>query len=757
MIYALFKKTYQKRGIKMHTRATWFHKRSFATFFKACIFSPTLLFGGGVLAQTNPIPPSPQFPGSLKDTAVPPVPGIEKYIRDKKAAIALGKALFWDQNTGSDGMACASCHFQAGADNRLKNQLNPKGNGIFDRPSVSAGWGPNYTLTAADFPLHRLSDLLDRNSTITSTTDDVVGSSGTQSGSAMNLLPKVGIACSNRPADDLFHVDRKLTRLTTGRNAPTVINAVFNFRNFWDGRANNVFNGSSPFGSRDMDAGVFEQQADGSELFVKVNLINSSLASQAVGPALNTVEMTCTLEGFKQLGRKLSSLRPLMNQTVAADDSVLASYRYPTGAGLSATYGSLVKKAFDPKYWGSKKRDADGYTQFERNFSLFWGLAIQAYESTLVSDDTPWDRFVGSKMLGIPKDSTALTSLGDPDDFNKPSARRGLDVFMGKGKCIACHKGAEFTNAATRLQPENKEQGLVERMRMKNENIALYDNGFYNIGVRPTADDLGVGGTDPFNNPLSWTRQYANAGFPRADVSIQPDKFQINPCTFEVLVNSFDCSQPPAPGSRVAVDGAFKTPTLRNVALTAPYFHDGGQSTLEQVVEFYNRGGNHRGQGDDDTTGFGQNGSNIAPDITVLGMTAQEQADLVAFMRYALTDRRVACEMEPFDHPSLKLINGHLGDELTVQEKNGSGMAEDDTVILPATGRNGLPAAGKPCYLNDKSEQLSSINLPASGNNRMFADQSEFPPLAILGLAFLSAPTGLVALARRRNRMQKPK
>ena len=46
---------------------------------------------------------------------------------------------------------------------------------------------------------------------------------------------------------------------------------------------------------------------------------------------------------------------------------------------------------------------------------------------------------------------------------------------------------------------------------------------------------------------------------------------------------------------RVAVDGAFKTPTVRNVGLTAPYFHNGGYKNLEELVEFYNRGGNRRG------------------------------------------------------------------------------------------------------------------------------------------------------------------
>ena len=678
-------------------------------------------------------------PGSLKDVSVPPVPGIGIYIRDNNAAIALGKALFWDRNAGSDGMSCASCHFRAGADSRIKNQLNPKANGVFDKPFSSSSWGPNYTLTAADFPLHRVSDVLDRNSRIISTTDDVVGSAGTQSGTEMNLLPKVGVACNSRPAGDVFHVGTSMTRLTTGRNAPTVVNAVFNFRNFWDGRANNIFNGVNPFGPRDPSARVFEKQADGSELPVAVNLINSSLASQAVGPALNDVEMTCVLKGFKELGRKLYSIRPLRDQNVAVDDSVLAAYRYPTGAGISVIYSALVKKAFNPNYWTSTKLDANGYTQFERNFSLFWGLAIQAYESTLISDETPWDKFVGSKTRNVPGDATALTSLGDPKDFSKVSPLRGFDLFMGKGNCIACHKGAEFTGAATRLLSENQEGGLVERMRMGDNQIAFYDNGFYNIGVRPTADDLGIGGIDAFDNPLSWTRQYANAGFPAFGISITPDKFQVNPCRFEILVNSQDCSQPPAQGSRLAVDGAFKTPTLRNVALTAPYFHNGGKGTLEQVVEFYNRGGDRRGEDGNDTTGFGANGSNLDADIKVLGLTREEQADLVSFLRYALTDSRVACEMAPFDHPSLVIFNGHRGNELMVTATTVAGKADDAPLNLPATGKNGLRAIGQPCLTNDKGE-LVAVSLPPNVSNVAIAEATNFSAFAFLGLTLLAVP-----------------
>ena len=69
--------------------------------------------------------------------------------------------------------------------------------------------------------------------------------------------------------------------------------------------------------------------------------------------------------------------------------------------------------------------------------------------------------------------------------------------------------------------------------------------------------------------------------------------------------------------------GAFKTPTLRNVAMTPPYMHDGSQETLAEVVEWYNKGG-HKNQW-------------LSDKMKPLNLTDQEKTDLVAFMVEGLT------------------------------------------------------------------------------------------------------------------------
>lgn len=125
------------------------------------------------------------------------------------------------------------------------------------------------------------------------------------------------------------------------------------------------------------------------------------------------------------------------------------------------------------------------------------------------------------------------------------------------------------------------------------------------------------------------------------------------------------------------VDGAFKTPTLRNVELTGPYFHNGGTATLKQVVEFYNRGGNYKNP-------------ELGPDITPLGLTDDELSALTAFLML-LANPRVESEAAPFDHPQLFIPNGHPGNETRTQ---GGECGQADLALPSGSNFRRTAAAG---------------------------------------------------------------
>ena len=622
-------------------------------------------------------------PGSLSLKSAP-VPGpspeaLAEFVRDKDAAIALGKALFWDTRVGSDNKtACASCHFAAGADNRSKNQVDP---GLLRRfPNLvdanpdhtfQLGGAPNYTLRAADFPFTRHADINDASSMIADI-NDVASSQGVFTGTFRDIAgkAKAGVDVCDVVSDavfnhgDGFNINGVNTRRVEPRNTPTVINAVYNFRNFWDGRANNVFNGVDPFGLRNPSPLVWKQE-NGVLREIAVALESSSLASQASGPPLSGTEMSCRGRSFAKLGQKMLGMKILAGQSISTSDSVLG-----TIAVDRPSYGTLVRTAFQPAYWQSpsivrftKERaqkiasmdlpekdkhpfglvtDVD-VSQMEANFSLFFSLAVQLYEATLIANDTPFDQQAEGK--------STLT----------PQQLAGFAIFQGKGHCINCHGGAELTNASFRSVINKR----LEKMVMGNGSIKTYDNGFYNIGVRPTADDIGVGGTDGFGNPLSESMMFATG-------------------RSSLLGNNFDPAKyAPTTPANVNAAGAFKVPSLRNIELTGPYFHNGGKATLMQVVDFYNRGGDFADV----------NRPNLDPDIEPLHLADTEKENLVAFL-LSLTDERVRYERAPFDHPSICLPHGHPGNTTSITN-NGLGEATDINPLL-CINEVGASGAGVP-------------------------------------------------------------
>ncbi len=171
-----------------------------------------------------------------------------------------------------------------------------------------------------------------------------------------------------------------------------------------------------------------------------------------------------------------------------------------------------------------------------------------------------------------------------------------------------------------------------------------------------------MGGSNPAGVPLSFARRdFLGLAIPEL-ATIQ------NPLP------------PIGPADVLAVDGSFKAPSLRNVELTGPYMHNGGMLTLDQVVEFYTRGGDFHEA----------NAANLDARIAGVGRlvgSPTNRANVVAFLK-TLTDDRVRFESAPFDHPQLFIPNGHPGDAAAVTN-DGTGKATDTLVEVPASGAAG--------------------------------------------------------------------
>ncbi|HEY3396072.1 MAG TPA: cytochrome c peroxidase [Armatimonadota bacterium] len=171
-----------------------------------------------------------------------------------------------------------------------------------------------------------------------------------------------------------------------------------------------------------------------------------------------------------------------------------------------------------------------GYvTQFQEVFGEAPSLelvakAIASFERTIVSTNSAYDKYL----------------QGD-DEALSPAARRGMDLFNGKGHCTPCHSGPLFS-----------------------------DQQFHNLGIG-----------------------YQDGKF--ADVG----RFAVS--------------------NRLPDTGAFRTPSLRSVALTAPYLHDGSAATLLEVIELYDRGSIQNPY--------------LDPLMEPLNLTRREKLDLVAFLQ----------------------------------------------------------------------------------------------------------------------------
>lgn len=202
----------------------------------------------------------------------------------------------------------------------------------------------------------------------------------------------------------------------------------------------------------------------------------------------------------------------------------------------------------------------------DRSYSNL-GKAIEAYERELTVGTSPFDRYVSALRAHDVAGESAIS----------PAAKRGLKLFVGRANCELCHSGSDFT-----------------------------DGQFHNLGLpllrgempdRGRADGIRLVRADEFNG----TGRFSDDPHGQAH-----DRLAFLP----------------APQSQL---GAFKTPSLRNVARIAPYMHDGRFASLKDVMKFYAEGASaSKGR----LVGKREPTVNLIPHLS-----ARQQSDLIAFLR----------------------------------------------------------------------------------------------------------------------------
>ena len=201
------------------------------------------------------------------------------------------------------------------------------------------------------------------------------------------------------------------------------------------------------------------------------------------------------------------------------------------------------------------------------------GKALAAFERKLVSRRSAFDVFVEGVREGDAQKLGALDA----------SALRGAKLFTGKGRCHLCHDGPAFSDLEFHDNRVRPQEGDLDLARFRGIQLVQ---------------------ADPFNGAGAYSDAPDDAA--RAKLALVQTEHNV---------------------------GTWKTPSLRNVALTPPYMHEGQIATLADVVEFYSTlRGAHPGM---------KGGERL---IQPLNLTSEEKQDLVRFLE-SLTDVALAPEL----------------------------------------------------------------------------------------------------------------
>lgn len=529
-------------------------------------------------------------------------------------------------------------------------------------------------------------------------------------------------------ASNMFGVGDAVTRQVTRRNSPSAINSVFHDRQFHDARAESTFNGFSIFG--DFDKRMILKKAmldsDGKLLSyhpVSVALVNASLASQAVGPVVNDVEMSFAGRTFHDIATRLLYTQPLASQITDTSDSLLRRYVRqeiiqkpdeaaccttlaglydPSRPGSKLTYRDWIKKAFRKEWWENSKPLSqnqalvDRLEYSEKHFVEV--LSTYTLQPELLKDISS---ILANQELRYPAERVLMTLDAKlhgytlvrnafADAFKERMIANGVPHGVGVNDAVRPLLGnRRFYFDQERIPDIEALVGplLIELMGIPDKR----PTSFFPALVFP-------GAGKPDRKPMiTWTGTRPPLEF---EPSPKPGEDPVDPNAFyDQGYYNLGISEPRYDWGVWAYSGSEDSISIAQVQRllietpladlqAQPYMHNGRHVSLRQVIEFYSFDNpdlipadpvsnpdlhpemgrlplNHDGQIDQ-----GDGKANLVQ---------IQDAESLLFFLLCLTDQRVEYEKAPFDHPSITLVNGF----------SNSSIHSENAIEIAPVGANG--------------------------------------------------------------------
>lgn len=324
------------------------------------------------------------------------------------------------------------------------------------------------------------------------------------------------------------------------KNSPTIVNTYLNSWFFWDGRADSLAAQALKPIEDPREHGIsrlrvvkrlkdrYLQEYEEAFGSFPANLMGPLPEDGLPPPSPLKLHIDTAAYALATLG----SFSLLDDVLKTAQASRLAPAVELSRRAFAGAPGGEIPKSWYDAYQGLAPADKHDVDQVFANF----GRAIADFETGFAATQSPFDAFAKR----VDEGKTAQEALGD--GFGQTELM-GLKLFAGPGRCTLCHDGPNFT-----------------------------DQQFHNEGLEQVDAVLDVGRATGVQRALADPFNCAGPYLPQAP-EVQAESCRELPF---LATENFE------------LVGAFKTPSLRNVARTAPYMHDGRFATLSDVLEHYN-------------------------------------------------------------------------------------------------------------------------------------------------------------------------